>query len=79
MELKGRRKLIASALAGARDDRLRDTLEGSIGDAQAFCWGALRQFDRKHLASEPELRATTAFNSLTVICCFLLLRRQSTM
>lgn len=52
MELRGQRKLIASALAAASEDRRRDTLEGSIGDAQAFCWAALRQFDRKALGVE---------------------------
>ena len=45
-ELRGQRALIAGALRKASVERLQATLDGTIGDAQAFCWGALRQFDR---------------------------------
>lgn len=34
------------ALKDASVERLEAALDGTIGDAQAFCWGALRQFDR---------------------------------
>ena len=44
--IRGQRALIAEALRGASVERLEATLDGTIGDAQAFCWGALRQFDR---------------------------------
>ena len=37
--------LFADALRNAGSDRLHATLDGTIGDAQAFCWGALRQYD----------------------------------
>lgn len=45
-ELRGQRALIADALKHASPDRLQATLDGTIGDAQAFCCGALRQYDR---------------------------------
>ena len=45
-ELRGQRALIADALKNASPERLQATLDGTIGDAQAFCWGALRQYDR---------------------------------
>jgi len=45
-ELRGQRALIADALKNASPGRLQATLDGTIGDAQAFCWGALRQYDR---------------------------------
>jgi hypothetical protein len=45
-ELRRQKKLIADALREAGVERLEATLDGTIGDAQAFCWGALRQFDR---------------------------------
>jgi len=45
-ELRVQRALIADALRKASVERLQATLDGTIGDAQAFCWGALRQFDR---------------------------------
>ena len=45
-ELRGQRALIADALKNASLERLQATLDGTIGDAQAFCWGALRQYDR---------------------------------
>lgn len=38
--------MIADALREAGVERLEATLDGTIGDAEAFCWGALRQFDR---------------------------------
>jgi hypothetical protein len=44
--IRGQRALIADALKNASVERLEATLDGTIGDAQAFCWGALRQFDR---------------------------------
>ena len=44
--LRGQRALIADALKNASPERLKATLDGTIGDAQAFCWGALRQYDR---------------------------------
>ena len=44
--MRGQRALIADALKDASVERLEATLDGTIGDAQAFCWGALRQFDR---------------------------------
>jgi hypothetical protein len=40
-------KLIAEALLAADPSVRRDALSGTIGDTQAFCWGALRQFDRR--------------------------------
>jgi hypothetical protein len=45
-ELHRQRVLIADAVKSAAPERLRATLDGTIGDAQAFCWGALRQYDR---------------------------------
>ena len=45
-ELRSQRALIAAALRNASRERLQATLDGTIGDAQAFCWGALRQYDR---------------------------------
>jgi hypothetical protein len=45
-ELRVQRALIADAVSTASIERLQATLDGTIGDAQAFCWGALRQFDR---------------------------------
>ena len=45
-ELRGQRALIADALKNASLERLQATLDGTIGDAQAFCWGALRQYYR---------------------------------
>lgn len=45
-ELRDQAALIADALRNASSDRLHATLDGTIGDAQAFCWGALRQYDR---------------------------------
>ncbi len=46
-ELRLQHKLIAAALVEATDDQLRTALDGTIGDTQAFCWAALRQFERK--------------------------------
>lgn len=40
--------MIAAALKNATPERLLATLDGTIGDAQAFCWGALRQYERHH-------------------------------
>lgn len=50
-ELRLQRKLIAAALHDATDNQLRTALDGTIGDAQSFCWAALRQFDRKAAGS----------------------------
>jgi hypothetical protein len=40
------RKLVERALVDASDAVKRHALDGTIGDTQAFCWGALRQFER---------------------------------
>ena len=39
------RRLLAEALSNANEAQLRHALDGTIGDTQAFCWAALRQFD----------------------------------
>ena len=35
------------ALTSASPSTVRDALEGTVGDAQAFCWAALRQYERR--------------------------------
>ncbi len=41
------RAALVDALASASPSTVRDALEGTVGDAQAFCWAALRQFERR--------------------------------
>ena len=45
-ELRDQPRLIREAIESASDSELRHTLEGTIGDAQSFCWATLRQFER---------------------------------
>ena len=45
-ELRDQPRLIREAIASASDAELRPALEGTIGDAQSFCWATLRQFER---------------------------------
>jgi hypothetical protein len=47
-ELREQRELVRAAIAAADESHLRYALDGTIGDAQAFCWAALRQFERKY-------------------------------
>jgi hypothetical protein len=47
-ELREQRELVSAAIAAADEAHLRYTLDGTVGDAQAFCWAALRQFERKY-------------------------------
>jgi hypothetical protein len=47
-ELSQQRELVKSTIAAADEAHLRYALDGTIGDAQAFCWAALRQFERKY-------------------------------
>ena len=58
-ELRRQKAMIADALREAGVERLEATLDGTIGDAQAFCWGALRQFDRH--AEPPSLASPRDF------------------
>ena len=44
--LTEQRRLIDHALADADDAAKRYVLDGTIGDALAFCWGAQRQYER---------------------------------
>ena len=44
---KEQRKLLKSALSEASPDLRLRVLDGTIGDAQAFCWAALRQYERR--------------------------------
>jgi hypothetical protein len=46
-ELQDQHALIEGALAAAPAEVLRHALDGTVGDTQAFCWGALRQFERR--------------------------------
>ena len=39
--------MVDEALARATDEKLRETLDGTIGDSLAFCWGALTQYERR--------------------------------
>src|SRR6266516_1892256 len=39
--------LVDDALSAAPDAVKRYALDGTIGDTRAFCWGALRQFNRR--------------------------------
>ena len=45
-ELRDQPRLIQEAIASASDSELSHALEGTIGDAQSFCWATLRQFER---------------------------------
>ncbi len=47
-ELGQQRELVRAAIVAADDSHLRYALDGTIGDAQAFCWAGLRQFERKY-------------------------------
>lgn len=44
---KEQRALIAAALDNATEEVILATLDGTIGDAQAFCWAALAQYERR--------------------------------
>ena len=46
-ELRDQRQLIDTAIKSADASTLRSALEGTIGDAQSFCWATLRQFERR--------------------------------
>ncbi|MXY09975.1 MAG: hypothetical protein F4Z00_11165 [Acidimicrobiaceae bacterium] len=46
-DLQQQRKLINKAISSADEARLRRALQGTIHDAQSFCWATLRQFDRR--------------------------------
>ena len=46
-ELREQRRLIREAISAASDSKLRYALEGTISDAQSFCWATLRQFERR--------------------------------
>ena len=50
------RKLIAAALDNATEDVILATLDGTIGDAQAFCWAALEQYERRSHLFENQTR-----------------------
>ena len=45
-ELRDQPRLIQEAIASASDSEVRHAVEGTIGDAQSFCWATLRQFER---------------------------------
>lgn len=49
------RKLVRSALSEASPDLRLRVLDGTIGDAQSFCWAALRQYERR---TEPATAGT---------------------
>jgi hypothetical protein len=44
--LAEQRRLIEQALTDADDAVTRNVLDGTIGDASSFCWGAQRQYER---------------------------------
>lgn len=45
-ELRAQPQLIEAAIEAADESTLGSALEGTIGDAQSFCWATLRQFER---------------------------------
>lgn len=55
-ELRDQPRLIEEAIESASDAELRVALEGTIGDAQSFCWLTLRQFERYTVFPERSTR-----------------------
>ncbi len=46
------RELIEDAIESADESTLSSALEGTIGDAQSFCWATMRQFERSTVFPE---------------------------
>ena len=44
---KKQRQIIEKAISSASEARQQRALQGTIHDAQSFCWATLRQFDRR--------------------------------
>jgi hypothetical protein len=47
------RRAIKRAIEDAAPEKLREVLDGTIGDCQAFCWAALTQYERRSDPFEP--------------------------